>query len=482
MELNQNFLKQMEQLLGDEFEDFLRSYQMDPSSGLRIQKKKISEQQIIKEFGQMITGKIPWSENGYYFDPQKLIGNPPSSSAKIKTQKLGNHPWHIGGAFYIQEPSAQLPAELLDIQPDDYVLDLCAAPGGKSTQIGERLGEKGFLLSNEIVKKRAKILLSNLERMGITNFCVTSNHPEELAKEFSGFFDKILVDAPCSGEGMFRREKNAVAEYSADSPEFCAKRQDEVLESASKMLKGGGRLVYSTCTFSVAENEGVVSSFLKRHSDFHLIQTPYSNPYFNNGTGSGNPATPFDCAADFSVCGEMAKTVRLMPHRVQGEGHFAAVFEKDGQDSIKRDLDESNSSESGLFLEFSQRYLNQEWSGIKVFDGNVYLFPHKLKQLKRCNVIGKGLFAGQNLKGRFVPSHALCMVLTPGQVKQVIELDGIQLTQYLRGETLQIASPDGWGMVCYKGVNIGWYKAVNGVLKNHFPKGLRINESLGVIV
>ena len=150
------------------------------------------------------------------------------------------------------------------------------------------------------------------------------------------------------------------------------------------------------------------------------------------------------------------------------------VFEKDGQDDVKREFDGANSPESELFLQSSQRYLNQKWTGIKVFGGNVYLFPHKLEQLKRCNVIGKGLFAGQNLKGRFVPSHALCMALTPGQVKQVIELDGIQLTQYLRGETLQMASSDGWGTVCYKGVNIGWYKAVDGILKNHFPKGLRI--------
>ena len=474
MEFNQQFLKNMEQLLGGEVESFLKSFQKEPACGLRIQKFKITEEQLEKEFDEMITGKIPWSENGYYYDPQKMDLNQMADSIKNGTLKLGKHPWHIGGAIYIQEPSAQLPAALLDVQPDDYVLDLCAAPGGKSTQIGERLGERGFLLLNEIVKKRAGILLSNLERMGIRNFCVTNNHPKDLAKEFPGFFDKILVDAPCSGEGMFRREKNAAVEYNSDSPEYCARRQSEILESAAEMLRCGGRLVYSTCTFSVAENEGVVSAFLKRHSDFHLIQTPYSNPYFNNDTSSGNAAVPFDCAADFSVCGEMAKTVRLMPHRVQGEGHFAAVFEKDGQDDVKREFDGANSPESELFLQFSQRYLNQKWTGIKVFGGNVYLFPHKLEQLKRCNVIGKGLFAGQNLKGRFVPSHALCMALTPGQVKQVIELDGIQLTQYLRGETLQMASSDGWGTVCYKGVNIGWYKAVDGILKNHFPKGLRI--------
>ena len=459
-ELPEEFLEKMKQFLGEEYPEYLASYEEEPRSGLRVNTGRLTPEQFLEmaQTADWNLKPVPWTKNGFYYQ-----GERPS-----------RHPWYYAGLYYLQEPSAMAPAAWLPIKPGDRVLDLCAAPGGKSTELAAKLAGTGVLFSNDISNSRAKALLKNLEMFGAGNICVTSEAPEKMAGILPEFFDKILVDAPCSGEGMFRREKNAAVEYNSDSPEYCARRQSEILESAAEMLRYGGRLVYSTCTFSVAENEGVVSAFLKRHSDFHLIQTPYSNPYFNNDTSSGNAAVPFDCAADFSVCGEMAKTVRLMPHRVQGEGHFAAVFEKDGQDDVKREFDGANSPEGELFLQFSQRYLNQKWTGIKVFGGNVYLFPHKLEQLKRCNVIGKGLFAGQNLKGRFVPSHALCMALTPGQVKQVIELDGIQLTQYLRGETLQMASSDGWGTICYKGVNVGWYKAVDGMLKNHFPKGLRI--------
>lgn len=246
------FLQRMEQMLGEEFDDFLQSYDREKTPSLRINLQKDKEQKLLDKV-DFILKPVPWAEGGYYYREDK---------------RPGKHPYHEAGVYYIQEASAMAPVEYLQVQPGEIVLDLCAAPGGKSTQIAAKMQGEGILICNEIHPARAKILSENIERMGITNAIVTNHEPATLAEHFAGCFDKILVDAPCSGEGMFRKNENAVGEWSPENVELCATRQDDILESAARMLKPGGRMVYSTCTFAPQEDEGTVSRFVTKHSDF----------------------------------------------------------------------------------------------------------------------------------------------------------------------------------------------------------------------
>lgn len=449
------FLKRMQEMLGDEYPAFLESYDKDKYQALRLNALKIRKDGRSAADGQAEHGgeadrevcaglpwsltKVPWAENGYYYD---------------KEDQPGKHPYHEAGVYYIQEPSAMAPVGMLKVCPGEKVLDLCAAPGGKSTQIATALKGQGLLVCNEIHPARAKILSENIERMGVRNACVTNETPAHLAEVFPEYFDRILVDAPCSGEGMFRKNDEACDQWSPENVKLCAERQQEILDCAAVMLRPGGRLVYSTCTFAPEENEEGMERFLQRHSEFQLLET-----------------------------------TRLWPHKIQGEGHFAAVLTKNG--SVPEDFESISAGgiQKGLpdkelqeWKAFCKEFLADDWfakhagSYIK-FGENLYLIPENMPNLKGLKVLRPGLQVGEIKKDRFEPSHALALALSPEEVKQVYDLSSTDRLSraFINGETFPAEGGKGWHLVCVDGFSLGWGKLAGNIMKNHYPKGLRKN-------
>jgi len=423
------FLQRMEKQLGAEYPDFLQSLERPRAVALRFNPLKGELPEL-----PFVGDPVPWEPMGYYYDPEA---------------RPGLHPYHEAGVYYLQEASAMAPVTLLDPQPGERVCDLCAAPGGKTTQIAGRMDQQGFLLCNEINPKRAKILSRNIERMGVGNALVTNEHPDTLAKKYPGFFDRVLIDAPCSGEGMFRKEEAAVTDWSPETVQMCANRQQEILRSGAELVRPGGRLVYSTCTFAPEENEQAIDIFLQEHPDFY--PETVSAPWFTAGENG---------------------TFRMWPHKLLGEGHFAAVLRKEGEpEEPERPLPGSP--------------LPKEWTAfakeldIKLPEGKAVLFgqslywaPSALPDLRGIRVLRPGLELGEVKKGRFEPAHALALWLkTAANVKR-LESDAPELKAYLHGETVP-AREKGWCLVTADSYSIGWGKGDGNVLKNHYPKGLR---------
>ena len=485
--LPEKFLERMQNMLGEEYPAFLESLSGKRYRALRLNPLKTKIQEG-KEKLPFTLSPVPWTKNGFYYEEE---------------EQPGKHPYHEAGLYYIQEPSAMAPVPCLmeerasvaaiperqeEPAMPGRVLDLCAAPGGKSTQIAEYMRGRGMLITNEIHPQRAKILSENIERMGISNAIVLNETPESLSKRFIAFFDRILVDAPCSGEGMFRKNDNAGEEWSEENVALCAERQDSILDCAATMLKPGGRLVYSTCTFAPAEDEGSVSRFLEAHPDFYL-----------------------------------EKEERLMPHKVKGEGHFLAVLHRGTKDiSAERQTAGTEKSlalkDCKEFLDFAKEALTipaEELTAGKIllrFGEQLYLAPAETPSLRGLKVLRPGLHLGTVKKNRFEPSHALALFLKKEQVVNGINLagDGTAVRKYLEGQTLTIGAgcdvemadimhrgrtaaeqadtitregrsagqadvsmPKGWCLVCVDGYSLGWGKAAGAVLKNHYPKGLR---------
>jgi NOL1/NOP2/sun family putative RNA methylase len=434
------FLTRMESMLGPDYPAFLSALERPLQKGLRLSRRKaLSKVPFILE-------PIPWAENGYYYDPDT---------------RPGKHPYHEAGLYYLQEPSAMAPAGLLSPKPGDRVLDLCAAPGGKSTQLGDMLEGQGLLVANEINPKRAKILSRNIERMGIPNALVLNMHPRDLEGRFPEFFDKILVDAPCSGEGMFRKEEAAVTDWSQATVEMCAGRQAEILDSAAKMLRPGGLLCYSTCTFSPEEDEGAVAAFLSRHPDFHVV--PVDAPWFAPGNPQwATPETP-----------QLSDTFRLWPHKLSGEGHYAALLQRDGDGSgtpLSPPASPPMPKELSDFLEALEITLPE--GKVISFGPSLYLVPEALPELRGLKVLRPGLELGQVKKGRFEPAHALALWLSTAKTTADFSADSQEILQYLQGQVLS-GPQTGWTLVTVDGLSLGWAKGSGGQLKNHFPKGLR---------
>ncbi len=434
--LPKEFVARMEGMLGEGAEAFLAEYGKEPWQALRFNPGKGSLEEFLGKHPFHLE-PVPWEKNGFYYK---------------KEDQPGKHPFHDAGVYYIQEPSAMAPAGLLEAEPGEKILDLCAAPGGKSTQLAAALKGRGLLVSNEIHPARAKILSENIERMGIGNCLVLNEPPERLLLEFPEYFDRILVDAPCSGEGMFRKNPEAVQEWSLENVELCAGRQDGILDCAAGMLRPGGRLVYSTCTFAPEEDEGSAERFLQRNSDFQLQDMH-----------------------------------RLWPHKIRGEGHFAAVFTKAGEASgyetySRGGLQKGISrKDCGDYFAFEEETLKRPAEELVrntlylKFGDQLYLCPACLPSLKGLKVLRPGLHLGTFKKNRFEPSHALALALRPEMVKRSLDLDseGQRVREYLNGSTFPAEGDKGWYLITVDGYSLGWGKLAGGIMKNHYPRGLR---------
>lgn len=448
------FENRMKNMLGEEYAAFLASYDEKKWQSLRINTLKTEKKSFLLE-KKFSLEPVAWCETGYYYGD----GEQP-----------GKHPYHDAGVYYIQEASAMAPGTYLEAQPGERILDLCAAPGGKSTQAACMLQGEGLLVCNEIHPARAKILSENIERMGVRNALVTNETPQALEKAFPLYFDRILVDAPCSGEGMFRKNEEARQEWSLANVELCASRQQEILQCAANMLKPGGRLIYSTCTFAPLENENMIGWFLKNHPDFTIKEIKKWD-----GMAAGEPAwmeEPIE---------EIKGTLRLWPHKLRGEGHYVAVLERDLSGTVGREpVVEKGISEKECkeYLEFAKQYLKTPPKGKLIrFGEQLYIAPDELPSLHKLRVLRPGLHLGTMKKNRFEPSHALALALKPSEVKNSLQLlaDGEEIRTYLRGETLSAKGEKGWYLICAGDYSIGWGKLSGDVMKNHYPKGLRKN-------
>ena len=455
-------LERMEDLLGEEFRDYRESLSEEGWQALRFKMQTTggSEESIEALRTEVIPGsseKVPWEKNAWYYD---------------RPDTPGKSVWHDIGLYYIQEPSAMIPVPQMGIRPGERVLDLCAAPGGKTAQIAQRLQGKGLLVSNEPYPDRAAVLSQNMERLGIRNTVVTNEMPGRLLAHFGSFFDRILADAPCSGEGMMRRHPEVRAEWNPGINTMCAARQQEILACAAGMLKPGGTIVYSTCTFAPEENERTIAQFLKLHPDFTLgeMEIPGGSP----GIGS----------ADFPL----ERTVRIWPHRTRGEGHFIALLKKacsaeveqEDKRNRKKDRRKTPDRESYKLLCASWEALFDtekmpvpERDSLVCFGDNIWLPPEGTGspdglKIKRC-----GLEIASVKKGRISFSHALAMAVSADEVRNTYAMSAEEVLKWMNGETIPHTGQKGYVLMTASGFPAGFGTCDGRQIKNHYPKGLR---------
>ena len=426
MQLPEKFLSRMKSTLGSGFDAFVSSYGRPPLKAVRVNTLKITPSEFAKITPFPLGNSVPWEPNGFF----------------VAEEKAGKSVQHSAGLYYVQEPSAMCAAPLLSASAGERVLDLCSAPGGKGTQLAQAMCGEGVLILNEVNFSRAKILSQNVERLGVTNAAVISETPERIAEHFTGYFDKVLVDAPCSGEGMFKKESTAIPEWSEEAVIACAHRQRLILQSAQRALKPNGLLCYSTCTFAPEEDEWQIENFLKTHTNFKLLSMQ-----------------------------------KLYPHECEGEGHFVALMQKlDGEECNTPQFRATQPTKKQLtaYRELEKSLLTRApFQNLHFADGVIYSIPDYFPSLP-FKTLRTGMRLAE-LKGeRAEPNHSLAMCLTANDAP-CIELDGQSALSYLSGNVVNCAeNVRSWALATYLGYPLGWCKAVNGVAKNHLPKGLRI--------
>ncbi|HWT76443.1 MAG TPA: RsmB/NOP family class I SAM-dependent RNA methyltransferase [Mobilitalea sp.] len=469
MNLPKLFEDRMKTLLGEEYEEYLQCYEKPHFGGLRVNTLKITPEEF-EQICPFSIKRIPWVKNGYYYDTD---------------EQPSKHPYYYAGLYYIQEPSAMTPASLLPINKGDKVLDICAAPGGKSTELGAKLGGEGLLVSNDISNSRAKALLKNIELFGIRNALVVSEAPNKLTEYFQEYFDKILIDAPCSGEGMFRKSPAIMKNWEQYGVEYYNKLQKEIILFAARMLKPGGYMLYSTCTFSPEENEGTISYLLEQYPEFHVVN---ALPEEETRKRLGISYEGFDCGKPEWVDGkeELKHCIRLWPHKINGEGHFVTLLHKDSKEGNGNAyIDYSGSanvkSKNGLSqeaLEFIKELaIPYKQEQLMVHDERVYLLPEGLPNLKGLRILRQGLLLGEMKKQRFEPSQALANALMTSDYPNIIryKVEDPIVIRYLKCESIEPEGDyeDGWYVICVEDYPLGWVKISKNSCKNKYLPGWR---------
>ncbi len=455
MNLPEDYQSKMQKMLGDEYPQYLDSFNHSYGQTLRVNQLKEEPADFIRRF--LLSGQVSWCDTGFYYEGE---------------QKLSAHPYYYAGVYYLQEPSAMAPAAFLPVEPGDRVLDLCAAPGGKSTALAAKLQGEGFLLSNDISASRCKPLLKNMEMAGVSDAVVTCEAPEKLAGRFPEYFDKVLVDAPCSGEGMFRREPSMVKSWSLEEVDRYAALQREILFSAAQMVRPGGSLLYSTCTFAKEEDEQTVEYFLEQHPEFSLEVLPLCD-----GIEQGRPEWTLSGREDVKNCR------RFLPYKVKGEGHFAALFRKKDTDGKKQKSSVEQKPSKGKIPEAMEDFMKkvQGWEDWKerlfFIKERAFVLPKHCPDLKGLRVVRSGLYLGDCLKKRFEPSQALAMALRKEKYTVAVSFpaEDIRVEKYLRGETVDIEDTElnGWTLFCVEEFPLGWGKCNRGRLKNKYNPNWR---------
>ncbi len=447
-ELPLEYSDRMQKLLGSDFENYLIELSKSPVRAFRVNTDKIS----IDDFDKInifSSQRLPYVSNGYY----------------LEYDKIGNHPYHHAGMIYVQEPAAMAPAECVDIEPDWIILDMCAAPGGKSTQLKNKLGENGVLVSNEIIPSRCKILTGNIERLGLRNCVTTCMDTSRLAKVFPNRFNLVMCDAPCSGEGMFRKEEIAIDEWSIENVTKCAERQIEILENAAKLVADGGYIIYATCTFSLEENEMTVDRFLKSHPEFELV--PANENVIKN--------TVDGIKFDGCECENIHYARRFYPHTGKGEGQFMAVLHsKLNPFSFPKNHSNSKNKIDNVVKSFLDETLTcYDESNVLMYNGNpVYFTPDF--EVPKGAAFCCGVTIGEIKKNYILPHHQFFMAMGKFFKRKInLSVDSEEIRKYLHGEEFETDSSNGWAVVMVDGCTLGGVKVVNGRAKNHYPKGLR---------
>ena len=509
--LPEKFRDKIKEMLKDEADKFFASYDEDHFAGLRVNTLKIQPDDFVK-ISPCKLESIPWTNKGFYYD---------------KEEKPAKHPYYYAGLYYIQEPSAMAPAAMLPIEEGDRVLDLCAAPGGKSTELGAKLNRTGMLVSNDISASRAKALLKNIEINGIPNALIVNEAPHKLAENFTEYFDKILVDAPCSGEGMFRKEPAIIKNWEQYGVGYYSKLQREILPSAVKMLKPGGYMVYSTCTFSTLEDEGSLKFILDNFPEMTVEKLSYDfgdhgHPewmiYEKELLAENLPDGEYESEKiDVNKIiknnnyGQIENAARLWPHKLHGEGHFVALLKKNDNDNISSESTGINSTVAKLDISNKKKKKGQRdsikttkkidlpeefISFIKDIDvdydytrfiinkDRIYYTPDKDMNLRGLRILRNGLLMGELKKNRFEPSQALASSLSKEMYKNYVDLslEEPEVIKYLKGETVELTAEqqernshlkNGWGLVCVDGYSLGFAKVIGTTLKNKYLPGWR---------
>jgi NOL1/NOP2/sun family putative RNA methylase len=462
--LPKDFLSRMKKLMGEGYNSFLSSYHLPIRRGLRVNTLKCSIDRFSRIFPYSIS-QSPFCSEGFYLDDDL---------------RAGADPLHHAGAYYMQEPSAMSAVTVLNPRPGERVLDFCAAPGGKSTQIAAALSGSGLLWSNEIIRNRANILAQNIERCGVRNAVISSVGADVLGKALAGFFDAVLVDAPCSGEGMFKKEPDAISHWSKENIGFCAERQTEILISVADTVKQGGRLVYSTCTFAPEENEIQIARFLNMRPDFELVDIgdsiSFGRPGFSwdqiKGFWSDSTLPPFP----------LEYTRRVFPND-GGEGHFIALMRRTSV--VERPVKKYNYNIKDTNIKLFEKLYKEIFSGnpygiAQTIGDTIRLLPDQLPSMKGLGEITAGVEAAKLLKNRLEPCHAIFMAAKSDECDSILDLryNDPRLTAFLKGEQVEATGCSGWTAVAVEGVITGYGKVTGGILKNKYPKGLRLRTGL----